>query len=244
LPWCSSWAWARLQRRPRPLRPPAALPGGPSGIQWAPEACTQLLQDGSFEAGTPSLVWEEFSTNFGTPLCDATCGTGGGTAGPRTGSWWAWFGGSGSPETGYVSQTITITTGVARLGFYLWIGTTGAVQTDFLQVRIDNTAIFTATEDQQPLYPTYTQVELNVDAYANGQPHVVQFYSDSATQGTVSNFNLDDVTLCATAPTSVSLTAIDAAPAENYAWLPATLAAAVLALCAGAWALRQRARSA
>ena len=46
----------------------------------------QLIVDGSFEAGIPNPNWTETSTNFGTPLCDASCGTGSGTAGPRTGT--------------------------------------------------------------------------------------------------------------------------------------------------------------
>ena len=58
----------------------------------------QLIQDGSFEAGSPNPFWTESSTNFLTPLCTlADCGDGLGTAGPRTGLVWAWFGGVDGP---------------------------------------------------------------------------------------------------------------------------------------------------
>src|SRR5687768_9202694 len=59
-------------------------------------SCTpsQLLSDGTFEAGTPWAAWTiQTSTNFGTPLCSVgSCGVGGGTADPFAGSNWAWFG--------------------------------------------------------------------------------------------------------------------------------------------------------
>jgi hypothetical protein len=52
------------------------------------------ILDGSFEAGASgdSPDWTEASSIFGTPLCTAgACGTGGGTAGPLTGTVWSWF---------------------------------------------------------------------------------------------------------------------------------------------------------
>ncbi len=52
-------------------------------------ACATLA-DGSFEGGTPNASWTETSINFGTPLCTVEVCDG---AGPRTGAWWAWFGG-------------------------------------------------------------------------------------------------------------------------------------------------------
>ena len=50
--------------------------------------------------------------------CTAACGTGGGI-GPRTGTWWAWFGGiPDAVETGSMSQDITIPAGTN--GVYRW----------------------------------------------------------------------------------------------------------------------------
>lgn len=64
------------------------------------------VTDPSFEAGSPSSFWGESSTNLGTPLCTlAGCGDGSGTVGPRTGTWWAWFGGFGEgTEVGMLVQ--------------------------------------------------------------------------------------------------------------------------------------------
>src|SRR5258708_23536803 len=89
---------------------------------------TNLLQDPSFEASFGSTTyWQQFSTNFGTPLCSvAVCGTGINAA-PRSGSVWAFFGGvdftvSGmiSPEIGDIYQNVTFPSCVASLQFYFW----------------------------------------------------------------------------------------------------------------------------
>jgi hypothetical protein len=85
---------------------------------------TVALPEGGFEGGTPNPAWAEAPTNFGTPLCDAAgCGTGGGTAGPRSGSCWAWCGGyDGSTESGSVQQSIVIPTGTTGLAFHSRLG--------------------------------------------------------------------------------------------------------------------------
>lgn len=227
---------------------PAAKQGAGTGAPPGPPVdlvCTPLppniIQDGSFEAGSPNPYWQEFSSNFGTPLCTAgTCGTGGGTAGPHTGSWWAWFGGFlGGPEIGYLRQTVTIPSGIAVLKYWLWIGTAATSGNDFLDVMIDNTVVAHYTIADQPQFAVYTPVQLNVSQFANGQQHQVRF--ESTVDGIeVTNFSLDDVELCAGAPTSVALVQFEAesAPVVSPAWL------LVLALPAavGGLLLRRRTR--
>lgn len=66
-----------------------------------PAGVANPVGDPSFEAGTPNPAWSEESTNFGTPVCDATCGA----SLARTGAWWVWFGGyNGGVENGAVTQ--------------------------------------------------------------------------------------------------------------------------------------------
>src|SRR6266508_5147335 len=87
-----------------------------------------LLQDPSFEAYSPNPFWSEYSTNYGTPLCTIVdCGTGIGSAGPRTGSVWGWFGGiSDSSALAYLYHDVTIPVScTATLQFYFWIGYAG-----------------------------------------------------------------------------------------------------------------------
>ena len=163
------------------------------------EALTnESVHDGSFEAGTPNPFWTEASTNFGTPLCsEAACGTGGGTAGPRTGEWWAWFGGTTATENGSVTQDITLPStnqapGSAVLTFWLWTGASSGNGTDTLQVTMDGTVLFSALENDSTYTSGYTQVSLDVAAYADGGTHTLEI-SSSTTAST--NFNVDDVSV-------------------------------------------------
>jgi hypothetical protein len=156
---------------------------------------TNVVQDGSFEAGSPNPVWDEKSTNFGTPLCDeASCGTGGGTAGPRTGAWWAWFGGTPNPEDGAVQQTVNIPAGAATLQFYLWIGAhSGNGTADYMRVLVGGTEVFRATDADTQYDNGYTLVTVNVSAQSGGS-RVLRFEQHSI-GGDVINFSLDDITL-------------------------------------------------
>jgi hypothetical protein len=158
----------------------------------APQAT--IVQDGSFEAGSPNPYWAEFSALFGTPLCNASCG------GPPAydGAWYVWFGGAGSgaAESGYVTQTVTMpSSGGATLNFYLLMGAgTGAVGE--ISVTLDNTMVFLATELDVPNYGgSYKLVSVDVSNFADGQPHVLQIgESDTAAGG---NFNafVDEVSI-------------------------------------------------
>lgn len=169
-------------------------------------AFTNLLQDPGFEAYTPNPYWAEASTNFGTPLCTGgACGSGGGTAGPRTGAVWAWFGGTASYEAGSLSQTVTIPPGAAKLEFYLWIGSAaaGSDATDLFNAEIDNDTLFTANATEIGLYPAYTLVSLDVSAYADNASHTVVF--SSITSGETVNINLDDAALLSEPPVALNI---------------------------------------
>jgi PKD repeat protein len=159
-----------------------------------------IVSDGGFEAGTPSPYWNEYSSNFGTPLCtSAACGGTGGGTGPHTGTWWGWFGGIDTAvETGYLTQTVVITAGsAATLTFWLEIPASAGNGTDWMTVKMDNTPIFTAT-DLTTGYSPYAQVSLNVSTFANGQPRALKFES-TTNGGAVTNFFVDDVVLDVTA---------------------------------------------
>lgn len=197
---------------PDPGRHPVPGQGGASGVVWAPEACTDILMDGSFEDGSPNSYWNEASTNFGTPLCEnGFCGSAGQAA--RTGTWWAWFGGIASYEVGSLDQDVTFpATGYAMLNFWLW-SETDTVEADYLAVQIDSTPVYTITGIETVNYPTWTQILVPLNAYANGAAHNVKFYSETGTAGDVTNFHVDDAAICSNAPTNVSLVSLDTAAA-------------------------------
>lgn len=160
-----------------------------------------VIEDGSFEAGTPNPFWNEASTNFGTPLCDeGGCGTGGGTAGPLTGDWWAWFGGATTDETAIVNQDVVIGPG-STLSFYLWAPTPTAGTADgTFDVYIDSTSIFQIAQGAAPYDTGYQLVTLDLSAFGDDASHNVRFEGIQNGPDVVT-FNVDDVALtsCGTA---------------------------------------------
>ncbi|HOE35758.1 MAG: S8 family serine peptidase [Anaerolineaceae bacterium] len=155
----------------------------------------QLIQDPSFELYTdPSSPWEQYSENYGTPLCTVDdCGTGTGT-GPHTGDVWSWFGGSSSGDTGYVSQDVLILPGTAEMTFYVEqyvCGTAGA--SNYLALKIDGTEIW-RTDGSDPACGVlgYRLVTVDVSDFADGDTHEIKFDSVTVDSG---NFFVDDVEL-------------------------------------------------
>jgi len=156
-------------------------------------AQTNYINDGGFELGISSPQWNASSTNFGTPLCDLSCGTGGGSAVPRTGNIFAWFGGTSNLEIGSLDQTITIPSGASELHFWFKNPGSSGSGNDYLQVQIDDNVIATFYEGN-PTYANYTEVVLNIGVYADGGSHKLEFYSVCYGTG-VTNFIVDDVSI-------------------------------------------------
>jgi subtilisin-like proprotein convertase family protein len=198
LTWSISEDDSRPFANPNPAQPrdpnaPVQRLGAAGGATVSPLVLGPIVGDGSFETGTPNAEWEEFSANFGTPLCDAVCGTGGGT-GPRTGAWWSWFGGTTAAETGILTQTVTIPSGSAELSFWLEIPPTATGTNGFLSVRMDGTEVFRA-EETTPGYGTYAEVTVDATAYADGGTHELVFFSVTDAGAAVTNFFVDDVAI-------------------------------------------------
>lgn len=166
----------------------SALPvasGSPAGV---------LVQDGGFEAGFGTTDWAQASTNFGTPLCDASCGG----VGPRTGTFWAWFGGAGaSAEAASVEQTGTIAAGPKVLNFYVWWSSSVSAPPDpaaTFDVKIDGNAIFSLTPATASAYNTeYTLASVDISAFADGGSHVLRFEASNAAAAGSTNVHLDDI---------------------------------------------------
>ena len=161
-------------------------------------AAGDAIDDGGFEAGRNAGIWKETSTNFGTPICSfASCGDGTGTAGPRGGSYWAWFGGASTKEEkGSLTQTVKFPSGgAAKLRFYLWIGASSPDGKDYVKILIDGQKVFSVKENSTK-YGAYTLVTKDVGQFADGQKHKIQFKNKCSGDGS-SNFNVDDVSLTA-----------------------------------------------
>lgn len=153
-----------------------------------------LVQDGGFEAGIVPTYWTQASTNFGTPLCDASCGG----VGPRTGTFWAWFGGAGTAgEAASVEQTGFITPGPKLLTFYVYWSSSIVTPPDptaFFEARIDGVSVFNLTPATASDYSSgYTLAAVDISAYADGNSHTLLFASNNTAASASTNIHLDDI---------------------------------------------------
>lgn len=161
----------------------------------------KVVQDGSFEAGTPNPFWDEFSSNFNTPLCSISCDQSGGMNQPHTGDWWIWFGGVNSNEEGRMSQQVTIPSTMMWLNFYLEQRVCDS-EADYMEVLIDGTQIFLTTGASSLCGQSgYTLQSIDISAFADNGTHSLEFHSEIfANNGTGSNFFVDDVSINEEAP--------------------------------------------
>ncbi len=170
------------------------------GVEPADSGGYQCSRSGGFEdsnAAGDSPSWTETSTNFGTPICSiANCGNRAGTALPRSGIYWAWFGGVGADETGTLSQTVIMPSGSAFLQFYLWVGDDTAATAD-LAVSIDGTTVFAVAKPFTGYTAGYTLVTVNVSNFADGSAHNLRLVGNTA--GGNTNISVDDISIVAEA---------------------------------------------
>jgi subtilisin-like proprotein convertase family protein len=154
----------------------------------------ELVVDGGFEAGPFSGNWIEFSTNFGTPICDVgSCGMGGGT-GPFAGAFWAWFGGIFFYENGILSQPIVLPPGATTLTFQYEKPVVDTA-VDYIEARIDGNVVWSDNAGTPIVFPYALQV-VDISAFDDGGAHVVEFFSETfAAGGNVSNFFIDNVSI-------------------------------------------------
>jgi subtilisin family serine protease len=148
-----------------------------------------MLQDGGFEQGTTTTHWAQGSTNFASPICSTSCGG----DGPRTGSYWAWFGGTLNAEQGFLEQQKKIAPGPKQLTFWLWWAA-GNVSTSVFTVKIDDDEVFALTGATNSAYRSgWTAVAIDISAYADGNVHTLRFEQSNQAGPPYTNIYLDDV---------------------------------------------------
>ena len=160
------------------------------------ECTSNVVADGSFEAGQFSGNWNESSTNFGTPICSISLcgGTGTGTGPNGGGSYWSWFGGIPAFEEGAVSQVVVIPSNATTLDFLLEIPFSSGNGVDFLEVNIDGNQEFLVLESAGPFFG-YQLVQVPLGAYADGGAHTIEFHSIITGSPDLTNFMLEDVAI-------------------------------------------------
>lgn len=171
------------------------------------------LRDGGFEAlfrvATVVLenpYWKGFSGNFRTPFCTVeACGTGRGTAGPRSGGGWVWLGGYPGAEAASVEQRVVIPEGDPFLRFRLWNGASGREQDRFV-LSVDDTRLLEVASGDERYLDDYAEVVADLAAWADGKAHRLLFELEPEEGGRrrVTTFSVDDValTMDATAPST------------------------------------------
>jgi len=200
--------------------------GAARPAQAQTEGCFNVVEDSDFE----SFVWSEGSVPdtvdldpnpfsgefFPFPIANWDGSNGSvqdynAPAGPASGEWWAWFG-QGISNTApitqvmqYIEQEIVIPSGVtANLELKLWISRAdpGTNASDWLQVKFNDTGVFTVTGALTAPYASgYQTVRVNVSPFANGLTTTLTISATTRAQQNglppVINFNVDDVRVCA-----------------------------------------------
>ena len=172
------------------------------GFESAPPACApvELITDGGLEASNPATGanphWQSTSTTFGTAICTGgTCPDDAGTALPRTGAAWAWFGGVAAAEASSLQQSVVIPAGSPRfLRFFLRRGFVSAPFTASLRVQVDGTTVQTIDEPATP-DGAYAARSIDLSAFANGASRTIRFDYLNPADGGKSNFVVDDISL-------------------------------------------------
>jgi hypothetical protein len=154
------------------------------------------LMEGGFELSVDYIevnpIWNEASDNFDSPiyLCRNTfC-----EIAPYSGNNHVWFGGIDAQEKASVDQYLMIPSSANELTFWLRIPEASGTGNDFLQVSIDNHELFRVTDADKDDYLDYTQVAIDISAYADDELHQLRFDSEVFGSG-VTSFFIDEVTL-------------------------------------------------
>ncbi|MFC1464703.1 MAG: S8 family serine peptidase [Candidatus Brachytrichaceae bacterium NZ_4S206] len=191
-----------------PTATPTNTPPPPTATSTPHPNTNYMIQDGSFEGGVLSAHWVQYSARFGSPLC--TLGTCGGV-GPRTGTWWAWFGGTTQAEQGFLQQRKRIAPGVKALTFWMW-WSAGHHVTSTFKISMDGKEIFSLNGATNAAYRSgWTPVAIDISAYADDNVHTLRF-EQSNQAGELTNIHLDDVSVSGASPSAPTPTATPETP--------------------------------
>ncbi|REL28081.1 DUF4215 domain-containing protein [Thalassotalea euphylliae] len=164
-----------------------SLPTGPINS-------TNIVGDWSFEAGVPNPSWQPSSTFSGIqgfPICGP--GNSCPTVPTNSGSWVVWIGGLSEGVSSSVTQEVTIPVAATELTVNTLRGLCDAAD-DFIEITIDGNAIGTVVCDDTET--TYIEQTFPIAPYNDGEVHTLAISGTvGGTNGTHSNFFVDDVTI-------------------------------------------------
>jgi hypothetical protein len=146
-----------------------------------------VVEDGSFEAGSPNPYWVESSLNGPDVI--------GRYRFAHSGSMLAWFGGYPVAEESSISQDVTFDAGLgATLRFYTMFGRCDNYD-DYVEVLIDGQQVALINGyNGNCHWATYTEHTVDVSAFADGGVHNLTFHSATTpVNGSFTNIFVDDV---------------------------------------------------
>lgn len=155
------------------------------------------FRDQGFESGFGAPLrspdWLTESVNFGTPVCDASCGLSP-AQGPKDGAFWIWFGGAnGIGEAAYIEQQLFIPSNTVTLMNYdYWIGLVDPGATYSMTVLLDGNVVDSFVNS--PVSGGYLSQSIDLSTYADGGLHTFRMAFTKNSVGNV-NFNIDNVYL-------------------------------------------------
>jgi len=188
---------------PTPTPVPSVTPTFTPSPTPLPCTAGNKVKDPSLEAssaGGPPFTnpfWFSSSDNFGTSICKSSvCGSGSnGQALPRTGNYWAWFGGVPGPERGSLSQKITIPKGAqATLRYYVKVSKVYPPYSDSLTVALGHNRSLDVVREPFVADANYVLRTVNLNGFADGNEYGLDF-SFNAPDIKASSFNVDDITI-------------------------------------------------
>ncbi len=158
-----------------------------------PAASGDDISDGSLEEGSPNPFWAETGTQF-DPICsDIFCGA----TLSSDGAFFAWFGGSSMPNAQTLTQDVDISATSTDLTFQLLVGVCDSAN-DSLTIEINGNEEYRydCTADTSG----FETVTVEITAY-QGTTATVQINGNTeATNGSNSNFFVDEISILDNAP--------------------------------------------
>jgi hypothetical protein len=146
-----------------------------NGLPTCVTNCATILQDGSFEVGTPP--WVQVSNNFNDlVICDSSCGI----DAALTGVQYVWMGGVGTtgtfPEITSISQSVVLPSGLPATLFFWLALLPGNPQapTDAFEVKVDGNVVLSIQMQNAGTYLNqFGLVTVDLSAYADGATHII-----------------------------------------------------------------------
>jgi len=150
----------------------------------------QTIINGDFEQG--HVGWMEYSTHgWDIILTEADS-----PILAHGGSWLAWLGGDVN-DTSYVSQSITIPSGMPYLHYWYWIGSEDVCGYDYFRIKVGSTTVRTKDLCDPQNTGGWVEGVLNLSSYA-GTTNTLKFEVTTDGSGN-SNLFFDDVSFSGTA---------------------------------------------